>query len=74
MSKLRESELKRFTIALHAGGNVMNGLNIYKCASRNAVRADNHKRWKCGSIEMHLSAGETVVPHSTFMFHGVGWN
>jgi ATP-dependent protease ClpP protease subunit len=59
------------------GGNVMNGLNLYNVLRALPVRLTTHNVGNVDSIGNAIFlAGEErfACPHSTFMFHGVGFD
>jgi ATP-dependent protease ClpP protease subunit len=59
------------------GGSVMNGLNVYNFLRGLPARVITHNVGNVDSIGNAIFlAGEQryAVPHSTFMFHGVGFN
>lgn len=59
------------------GGSVMNGLNLYNVLRGMPFRLTTHNAGNVDSIGNAIFlAGETryAAPHSTFMFHGVGFN
>ncbi|MCI0466150.1 MAG: ATP-dependent Clp protease proteolytic subunit [Beijerinckiaceae bacterium] len=59
------------------GGNVMNGLNLYNILRSFPVRLTTHNVGNVDSIgnAIFLAGQERYAcPHSTFMFHGVGFD
>lgn len=59
------------------GGNVMNGMNLYNVLRGLPIKLTTHNVGNVDSIGNAIFlAGETryACPHSTFMFHGVGFN
>lgn len=59
------------------GGSVMNGLNLYNVLRGLPIRLTTHNVGNVDSIgNMIFLAGERrlACPHSTFMFHGVGFD
>src|SRR5687767_12870728 len=59
------------------GGSVMHGLNLYNVLRAFPVRLTTHNVGNVNSIgNVVFLAGETrlACPHSTFMFHGVGFD
>lgn len=59
------------------GGNVMNGLNLYNFIRSLPYKVTTHNMGNVDSIgNAVFLAGDTryACPHSTFMFHGVGFD
>jgi len=59
------------------GGSVMNGINLYNTLRAMPVKLTSHNVGNVDSIGNAIFlAGETryASPHSTFMFHGVGFD
>jgi ATP-dependent protease ClpP protease subunit len=59
------------------GGNVMNGMNLYNLLSALPVKVITHNVGNVDSIgnAVFLAGKERYAcPHSTFMFHGVGFD
>lgn len=59
------------------GGNVMNGLNLYNFLSGLPIKLTTHNVGNVDSIgnAVFLAGSERFAcPHSTFMFHGVGFD
>jgi ATP-dependent Clp protease, protease subunit len=59
------------------GGNVMNGLNLYNVLRAFPFKLTTHNVGNVDSIgnAVFLAGSERIAsPHSTFMFHGVGFD
>lgn len=59
------------------GGNVMNGMNLYNVLSAMPFKLVTHNVGNVDSIgnAIFLAGDERIAcPHSTFMFHGVGFD
>ena len=78
MATLANQGVPAVTLLLSTpGGSVMNGLNLYNVLRAFPFALTTHNVGNVDSIGNAIFlAGETryAVPHSTFMFHGVGFN